>query len=272
MKGDRKWRRLEELKDPVGIVTGGSSGLGSALVTELLTRYPNLVVVNVDKIPPKIKDKRLLYHDCDLSNSADTAMLLQSLKRAYGKRISLIINNAGIRLPYGDIKSVKESEMRKIFDVNTFAPVSFLQELVPDGNDTSQQCYVVTIASTLGILAPARVSAYAASKAALMAFHLSLSAELVAKRIDHVRTLLVLPGQLNTEMFSGFEPPRQFFAPVVNVSNLARDIIDRCEKGKRGCLEVPFYSHFAHLLMSMPYSLQLIVRKFAKMDECLPDE
>ena len=183
MKGDRKWRRLEELKDPVGIVTGGSSGLGSALVTELLTRYPNLVVVNVDKIPPKIKDKRLLYHDCDLSNSADTAMLLQSLKRAYGKRISLIINNAGIRLPYGDIKSVKESEMRKIFDVNTFAPVSFLQELVPDGNDTSQQCYVVTIASTLGILAPARVSAYAASKAALMAFHLSFSAELVAKRI-----------------------------------------------------------------------------------------
>nr|CAI6436096.1 CBM_HP1_G0009530.mRNA.1.CDS.1 [Saccharomyces cerevisiae] len=49
-------------------------------------------------------------------------------------------------------------------------------------------------------------------------FHQSYNFELQNENgVRNIRTLLVTPGQLNTEMFAGFKPPRQFFAPVIDI-------------------------------------------------------
>lgn len=270
-RGKSRWKRLAELKDSRVVITGGSSGLGLSIVTEVLFRFPNVKILNVDLHHSPTSDDRLVDYICDLRNSRELEKVLNEIKTEYGDKIHLIVNNAGMRSGYVNLKKLKEDEMQKIFAVNALAPLRIIQELTPD-EGSQQQCYVVNISSTLGILAPAKVASYAASKAALIALHNSYNFELENKFVSNIRTLLVLPGQLDTEMFEGFEPPHQFFAPLVSKKKLAKMIIDCNDEGRRGNICAPFYSNFAHILMSLPYAVVSLLRKISKMDDCLPDD
>ena len=252
-------------------MTGGSKGLGRAIVFQLLQDYSNLTILNVDICPSPVRDPRVKDLICDLSDDEEVTALLNLLKRKYKSEIRLIVNNAGVRANFTGFNRIKRENLDKVFKINTFAPLQFIQELAPSRRST-RQCYIINIASILGILTPAKVAAYAASKAALIAFHQSYSFELQNEGVRNIRTLLVTPGQLNTEMFAGFKPPRQFFAPVIDIDTLAARIVSCCESGQRGQLNEPFYCSFAHLLMCIPYSLQRTVRSFTCIDCCLPDE
>lgn len=264
-RGYEIWENLGGLDDPVALVTGGSHGLGQSIVLEILARYPRVKVLNLDLHPSLQENPRLEDLICDLGNYEALEHCLDNIKAQYGDRVSLIVNNAGMRAPYQDFG---QQTIQNVFGVNAFAPARIMQKLIP----SRRQCYVINVASTLGVLAPAKLSTYAASKAALMAFHNSYTTELNTKGISNIRTLLVLSGQLNTDMFGGFEPPRQFFAPVVNKQTLAKKIIDCSAIGQRGELCIPFYSNFAYLLMALPILPRAVLRKLSKMDDCLPQE
>ncbi|GAV52593.1 hypothetical protein ZYGR_0AG05840 [Zygosaccharomyces rouxii] len=267
-RGNEPWKSLAEIESAIVLVTGGSHGLGRSIIIELLNRYEHVKVINLDLRRSSQTDVRIMDIQCDLRDSAALSYCIDQIKIRYGNRLSLIVNNAGIRAPYQYLQDLNEVTIQEVFAVNAFAPTKIIKELVP----SNRQCYVINIASTLGILAPAKVSTYAASKAALIAFHNSFSLELETLGISRTRSLLVLSGQLDTEMFAGFEPPRQFFAPVLDKRKLASNLIDCCERGQRGEICVPFYSNFANLLMSLPLPSRHLVRKLSRMDDCLPQE
>ncbi|CAI4047392.1 hypothetical protein N7582_004085 [Saccharomyces uvarum] len=269
--GHNNWKGLHESKNGMVLVTGGSKGLGQAIVHQLLRDYSDLTILNVDICPSLLHNSRVKDLICDLSDEREVTSLLHILKRKYKDEIRLIVNNAGVRAKFADFDRMERDDLVKLFTINALAPVRFVQELAPSKHST-RQCYIVNIASTLGILTPAKVAGYAASKAALIAFHQSYSFELQNEGVTNIRTLLVTPGQLNTAMFGGFDPPHQFFAPVVDVNSLAAKIVRCSELGQRGQLNEPFYCSFAHLLMCIPYSLQYIIRSISRMDGCLPDE
>lgn len=271
-QGSQKWKSINDIKSPCVVITGGSHGLGHAIVVRFLNKVPKITIINVDKISSPQDDPRMVTIQCDLSNQVEMEKTLSLIKRKYGERIAVIINNAGMRMKYQNFQHLDQNECMRVFQLNTFNAVRFMQSLVPEENSNDRQCYIVNVASTLGTLTPAKVAGYGASKSALIAFHQSYSMELQTRRVSNIRTLLVVPGQLNTAMFSGFEAPRQFFAPVVEIGTLADQIVQKCEMGERGELNVPFYSNFAHLLMGMPYMVQIWARKFAQIDNCLPDE
>ncbi|AQZ18324.1 TDA5 (YLR426W) [Zygosaccharomyces parabailii] len=267
-KGNEDWQPLNEVEGATVLITGGSDGLGRSIVLEILARYPRVKVLNIDLQKSPQSNPRLVDIECNVGDIEALDHCLDRIKACYGDQLSLIVNNAGIRAPYQDMDQQQKDTIQNIFGVNTFGPIMIMQKLIP----SNRQCYVINVASTLGVLAPARLSTYAASKAALIAFHNSYSSELSTNGMTKIRTLLVLAGQLNTNMFRGFEPPRQFFAPMVNKKTLANKIIDYSARGERGELCVPFYSNFAHLLMALPILPRALVRKLSKMDSCLPQE
>lgn len=270
---NKKWMAFDELDTPVAIVTGGSNGLGKDIITTLLSRSERLKIINIDiKQSNTLNNPRVLFQQCDLSDAIKVEKLLKILKSTHGDNICLIINNAGMRSTYSSFDQISNDEFQKVMQINCYTPFRIMQELRPKASSSLHQCYIVNIASTLGILSPAKISAYAASKASLISLHNSLTFELNTQETCNTRTLLVITGQLNTEMFNGFIAPRQFFAPVVDSKRLANKIVTQIIQGKSTVINEPFYANFAYLLMSMPLSIQAIARKFAQMDSCLPDE
>jgi short-subunit dehydrogenase len=126
---------------------------------------------------------------------------------------------------------------------------------------------IVTVSSVLGHLGAANLSSYAASKAALLALHHSLRAEL-AQNPDaaEIKTILVTPGQMSTKMFEGVKTPSNFFAPVVSPAEVAKDILKLVEKGESGEVAVPLYSRYVQVLGVLPVGVQAIVRRLSGVD------
>lgn len=268
-----KWLDYDQLDSPVAIITGGSNGLGKSIITTLLSKSERLTIINIDiQNSDSLNSSQVIFQQCDLSDALKVEMLLKKLKSLYQDNICLIINNAGMRSTYSSFDHISNDEFQKVMQTNCHTPFRIMQELRPKSSTVLHQCYIVNIASTLGILSPAKISVYAASKAALISIHNSLTFELNTQEKCNTRTLLVITGQLNTRMFNGFIAPRQFFAPVVNSEQLANKIVAHAIQGKSTVINEPFYANFAYLLMSMPSSIQAIARKFAQMDTCLPDE
>ncbi|AET40882.1 Tda5p Ecym_7025 [Eremothecium cymbalariae DBVPG len=263
------WMPLEDFPDAKCVLTGGAQGLGYDIVQTLLERFPKMEVIVIDIVDPKINNERVHYHYADLSQAKDVDIAVDTISDKYGD-VDLLINCAGMRSKYEGFLSTNIHDITKVFQVNVFAPVRFIQRLAP--KESKRQFYAVTIGSALGIVAPARISTYASTKSALIAFHDSWSYELTNKGINNIRTLLVLPGQMNTKMFNGFQPPKQFFAPVVESERLAKDIAAYCNIGMRGQLCTPLYVNFMHILAGMPQIIMELVRSFSEMDACLPDE
>ena len=94
---------------------------------------------------------------------------------------------------------------------------------------------IITVSSVLSSIAPAQLSDYAASKAALKSLHSSLTAELA--HLPGIKTLLVTPGQLSTPLFYGVETPSNFFAPVLEPVDVAKEIIAAIDGGLGGHID-----------------------------------
>lgn len=263
------WTNIRKIPNATCVLTGGSRGLGKSILQQLMNRFPNLKIIIVDIEHPDIKNDHIQFYRTDLSEPKEVSTVLTKIKREYDQ-IDMLINCAGVRSRYQEFFSTTSAEIHKIFQVNVFAPIAFIRELAPQ--NSAHQFYLVTIGSALGIVAPAKISSYAATKSALISFHESWTFELLSKGVQNIRTLLVIPGQLNTSMFDGFQPPRPFFAPIVDCEKLAKQVIESCEAGIRGQLRAPAYVHFIHFLSKMPYIIIYLARYLSKMDICLPTE
>ncbi|KAI8395320.1 short chain dehydrogenase [Nakaseomyces glabratus] len=270
-RGEQTWKSLNELHDPIVLITGGSNGLGRCIIHKLLRSYNNIKVINLDlDVQYWSEEARVINIECDLVNADGLELALKKIKSEYEDKINLLICNAGVRSRFNWFEDTPIDEMQRIMNINTWSTARILQAIIP--RDNQRQLYIVTISSVLGILAPSKVASYAASKAAITALHNSMTNDFLVRGIGNIRTLLVLPGQIDTQMFDGFPPPRKFWAPIVCPAALAEAIIDHCENGLRGTLRTPLYSYFPEFLMGIPYLLQRFARNFSKMDNCLPIE
>ena len=128
---------------------------------------------------------------------------------------------------------------------------------------------IVTVSSVLGRLGAAQLSAYTATKAALIAYHNSLVAEL--EPYPDIKTILVTTGQLSTDMFSDLEPgPLQhFFGPTVEVSELAMKILRMVLAGSGGVIAEPAYARWVCVLDILPVGVQRMVRRVAGVDTAM---
>jgi len=129
---------------------------------------------------------------------------------------------------------------------------------------------IVTVTSVLGRLGAANLSAYAASKAALHALHQSLRAELAQNpAAKEIKTILVTPGQMGTNMFAGVKTPSNFLAPIVSPAQVAKDILGLIEKGESGEVALPLYSRYIDVLGALPVGVQAVVRRWSGVDTAI---
>uniref|UniRef100_A0A060TBY7 ARAD1D38368p n=1 Tax=Blastobotrys adeninivorans TaxID=409370 RepID=A0A060TBY7_BLAAD len=245
------------------LITGGGGGLGASLASLLNQKGYRVVVLDVS-IPPNSKRiHTVAYYKCDVSKKNQVDSIAATIENKIGP-ISVLINNAAINCP-GPVITLNQKALERTLQVNVVANVHTIQAFVP-GMITRGRGYIVTIASVLGHISPANLSAYGASKSALIALHESLTQEMANDGHSGVRTLLVSPGQMNTTLFSAVSTPSRILAPVLTPEYVAGRIVGSLESGSRGELHLPMYGYFVPLVRAMPYPLAAVVRYLTGVD------
>lgn len=192
------------LAGKVAIVTGGSRGIGRAVV-DLLSSFGATVVVNYlrDEQAAAATVAKVREHGADaIAIQADVARLAEAdrlvnetLER-FG-RIDFLICNAGI-WEGAPVESISEELWDRTIDINLKGTWSVCRATVPV---MKRQNFgrIVIVSSTAGQRGEANVSNYAASKGAQIAFMKSLSTELGPFGIN---VNCVAPGWVDTDMTS----------------------------------------------------------------------
>jgi NAD(P)-dependent dehydrogenase (short-subunit alcohol dehydrogenase family) len=172
------------------LITGGSSGLGAAVV-EAVTKDGGEPYV-LDLEPPA---EGVPYLRCDL---ADTGAAEEAARRLAEQAGGLdgLVTAAGIDVP-GRLADVPATDWERIVRVNLFATAAVIRAALPYLERAGGT--VVTVASTLGVKAVSDATAYCASKFAVVGFTRALAAELAGT----VGVTLLIPGGMRTGFFDG---------------------------------------------------------------------
>ncbi|CDK26087.1 unnamed protein product [Kuraishia capsulata CBS 1993] len=275
---DRTYRTLSDFfigtifdpyRDKV-LVTGGGSGLGREIAIQFKNTSATVIVLDVS-IPDEDDENYIpgvKYYKCDVSKRSEVIKIGRLIKDEIGD-VAVLINNAAITNGKA-ILDIDFEDIEKTVQVNLLSSFYTIKTFLPD-MIKNKRGYVVTIASVLGYMSPARLSAYGASKSGLIALHESLTYELgpPAFTANGVKTLLVCPGQMKTNMFKGVKTPSTLLAPELDPKYVAKSVLKAVFMGRRGEIKLPFYSNFIPLFRAMPWPVVEVARCFSGIDQSM---
>ncbi|MDM4765052.1 SDR family NAD(P)-dependent oxidoreductase [Pelomonas sp. SE-A7] len=194
---------IKDLQDKLVLVTGAASGIGRATALAFARAGAHLIAtdLNLAALASLQVDIEQLGRRCrtlqlDVSDEAAVRELATLLPRLGGVP-HVLVNNAGIaRL--GAFLEDDLANWRRLLDVNLMGVVHLCRHLVPLMKAAGGQRQVLNVASAAGIYPAPSMPAYAASKAAVMAFSEALRLELGGSSVG-IST--VCPGVINTPIF-----------------------------------------------------------------------
>lgn len=178
--------------DKVVVVTGGTEGIGKALVEALIRLGAKVATCgrNYDKLYNlQMQYANVLLHavTCDVSNEKDCERFIDSTIKIFGG-IDILINNAGVSMR-ALFKDADLGVIRKLMDVNFFGAVYCTKFALP--TILSRKGTVVGVSSIAGYRGLPGRSGYSASKFALQGWMEALRTELME---DDVHVMWVCPG------------------------------------------------------------------------------
>ena len=194
-----RWRR-RSLRDKVVVLTGASSGLGRATALELARRGATLhLIARRATLLDEVCEEAVACgaaatsHVADIRDSRATDQVIREVLAASG-RVDVLVNNAGVG-PLRSFLATTEDDWAWTLDVNLRAAVNLTRGLLPSMLERGEGT-IVNVASLAGLMANT-LSAYTASKFALVGFSESLLIEYGGRGIDVV---VVCPGAIDTDM------------------------------------------------------------------------
>ena len=191
------------LEGRVALVTGASRGIGAAIARAyaaegaalLLCARSEAVETLAAELAAAGRPVRAMRGD--ISDAAFARELVTSARKEHG-RLDVLVNNAGI-LRQGLIGMTSGEQMRELLEVNVVALMTLTQYAVR-AMDSKRAPSVVNLASIAGTSGMEGVTAYSASKAAVVGYTLSSAKELAPKGI---RVNAIAPGFIDTDMVRG---------------------------------------------------------------------
>jgi NAD(P)-dependent dehydrogenase (short-subunit alcohol dehydrogenase family) len=170
------------------LVTGGSSGLGAAVVDAVGKAGGTAYVI--DRQPPA---DGVAWVACDLADTrAAEAATRDVIARAGG--LDGVVTAAGMDVP-GALADIPAETWERIVTIDLFATAAVIRAALPALRESHGTA--VTVASTLGVKAVGDATAYCAAKFGVVGFTRSLAAELAGQ----VGVTLVVPGGMRTRFF-----------------------------------------------------------------------
>lgn len=187
--GDRSWAWSREIV----LITGGSSGIGKAMVDEFARRSIKVVVLDRRRPGPEAPfADGVVFYEVDVTADERVHEVAERVRREVGDP-TVLINNAGIAIGKPVLELTAE-QVRQVFDVNAIAPVTMVREFLP-AMAAADHGHVVTMASMASFVVIAGNVDYSCTKASVMALHEGIAQELRHRyNARNVRTTCVLQG------------------------------------------------------------------------------
>ncbi|MGI8449871.1 MAG: SDR family NAD(P)-dependent oxidoreductase, partial [Streptosporangiaceae bacterium] len=193
----------DHLAGKTAVVTGAGSGIGRSLAMLLAQRgavvhAADLSGESAGAVAQQIRDAggQAVAHTVDVAD-ADAVHRLAGVVFARGP-VDLLFNNAGIGHA-GAVTDTTLSDWRRLIDVNLMGVVHGLHAFLPRLLGQGRPAHIVNTASMAGLVPAAGLSAYSATKAAVVGLTDALGVELTAPQ---VRVCALCPGVINTAIVS----------------------------------------------------------------------
>jgi len=255
-------------KDKVVVVTGGTDGIGRALVEQLIREGARVSTCgrNHDKLyrlQTEFASAALQTMVADVSSENDCRRFIEMTLKVHGG-IDVLINNAGISMR-AELQDASVDVIRKVMDINFFGSVYCTKHALPYLME--RKGTIVGVSSIAGYRGLPGRSGYSASKYALQGWLEAVRTELLESGVN---VMWVCPGfttsnirnaALNKEGEAQGESPMDE-GKMMSAEECARRILSAIEKRKRTVVMTFQGKQTVFLNRFFPALADKFVRKF----------
>lgn len=204
------------LRGKVAIITGGSRGIGRAIVLELASCGANVAfnylkskdAAEEVKKEVESKGKKALVFLCDVKNLEATQNMVEETKEKFG-RLDIIVNNAGILrdkalafMEEQDWGEVISTNLSGVFNLVKASIITLMKQKSGD---------IINITSVAGITGAPRQVNYSSSKAGIIGFTKALAKEVAG---HNIRVNAVAPGYIETDMTASLKNKEELLKQI----------------------------------------------------------
>ena len=197
------------LENRCAIITGASEGLGFVIAQKYLEAGAHVMICargadRLQRARSRLQDlarpgQSVLAQRADISSARDVTDLVQTALRELGG-LHVLVNNAGIAGPAGPVEDADWHEWLRTLETNLLGAVLLARAVLPHFRQAGYG-KIIQLSGGGATNPMPRLSAYAASKAAVVRFMETLAEETRQHGID---VNSIAPGALNTRMLDQF--------------------------------------------------------------------
>ena len=185
------------------VITGGATGIGFAVAKALGADGSRIVVAEprrekLDEAATALTELGVdcLAVECDVTDLAQVEALADAAWERFD-RVDVVMNNAGVGMPFSTVMESSLDDVRAVFDVNFFGVWYGCRVFGQRFLDQDGEAAIYNTGSENSLfLADANIAAYAASKHAVLAMTEALREQMP----DRIHVGLIMPGFVSSEM------------------------------------------------------------------------
>lgn len=246
-------------------ITGGARGIGRATADACLRAGMSVVIGDVNGAACAATaaelGERAVGLPLDVRDANGFEAFLTEAEERIGA-LDVLVNNAGIA-PVGMFVDEDPDDTQRLVDINVGGVLTgthlALRRFIPRGHG-----HIVNLASSAGQIATAGGATYAATKHAVVGFTRAIRAE---TRETGVRTTIVMPGLIRTDMINGLE--KSWATRIVGPEAVAHAIVDAIRTGREEVFVPRELGPIARLIAGTPPAVADRVKRLIKADSIM---
>lgn len=183
------------------VVSGGSRGLGQALVADLLAAGHRVATFSRSETPfveeclkEDPQGEKFLWEAVDATDFARVRQFVRGVEERFGA-IEVVINNAGVGVD-GILSTMPDADVHRVLTLNLEAAIQLTRACLKSMLRQRSGC-VINVTSVVGIRGFSGISVYSATKAGLDGLTRSLAREVGP---EGIRVNAIAPGYFESDM------------------------------------------------------------------------
>lgn len=192
--------KTKDLTDRIVVITGAGGGIGRELARLCAQRGAHLVLCDINETAvektaemARSGGAEVLASQTDVSDAEAMTRFAEAALARFG-RVDLVVNNAGVGL-VGGFLDTSRKDWEWLVGINLMGVVHGCDAFLPAMIESGRGGHIVNLSSAAGLLANPQLSAYSATKFAVLGLSEALRMEL---QLHGIGVTAVCPGIINT--------------------------------------------------------------------------